>query len=158
MPPVPCDCGCGQPIPPINKKGLAARYAHGHNPTPPPPKATPESQAKAAASRRRPGNEWSVRGGYVRVTLDPQEAIHYPTALCYGSSWSIPRSHLVWNRANPEDYVQPGEQVHHRNGVRDDDWIGNLAKLTVGDHVRLHANWKRIRRDEHTGRFQGGVI
>ena len=26
-----CLCGCGQPIPPLNKKGEPRRYAHGHN-------------------------------------------------------------------------------------------------------------------------------
>lgn len=26
-----CDCGCGEEIPAINKKGLPARFKHGHN-------------------------------------------------------------------------------------------------------------------------------
>lgn len=33
MPTIPCACGCGQQIAPINKKGRTARFAHGHNPS-----------------------------------------------------------------------------------------------------------------------------
>lgn len=32
LPPIPCACGCGKMIPPINKNGIPATYAHGHNP------------------------------------------------------------------------------------------------------------------------------
>jgi len=31
MLPIPCGCGCGTLIPPINKQGRPARFAHGHN-------------------------------------------------------------------------------------------------------------------------------
>jgi 5-methylcytosine-specific restriction endonuclease McrA len=31
MPKVTCACGCGTPIPPINKQGKPAKFAHGHN-------------------------------------------------------------------------------------------------------------------------------
>lgn len=31
MPPVPCQCRCGTLIPPTNKNGLPAKFAHGHN-------------------------------------------------------------------------------------------------------------------------------
>lgn len=147
MPPVPCGCGCGQPIPPINKKGRAAQYAHGHNPTPPPPRSTPASQAKAAESRRRPGSEWRVRGGYVRILLDPAEVERHPTALRHepARSWSMPRSHYVWNDHHPEDPVMPGDHIHHRNHVRDDDWIDNLEKLPGSEHLRMHARQRRAK-------------
>jgi hypothetical protein len=58
----------------------------------------------------------------VRPLDDAERA--YPTA----HSGELPRSHLVWNRAHPDDLVQPGEQVRHVNRVRDDDRIENLEK------------------------------
>ncbi|MHB8490603.1 MAG: HNH endonuclease signature motif containing protein [Solirubrobacteraceae bacterium] len=32
MPKIPCECGCGTMIAPVNKKMKPARFAHGHNP------------------------------------------------------------------------------------------------------------------------------
>ena len=76
---VPCVCGCGTMIPPINTNGLAARYAHGHNPAvggyQPGHRDRRGVEARRAlgilAGQGHPnwrGGEWKA-GGYVRVTL-----------------------------------------------------------------------------------------
>lgn len=158
LPPVPCSCGCGQPIPPINKNGKGARYAHGHNPTPPPPRhyAGSDAQRKAHDALRRPGSEWMTKG-YVRTTMDPGDVALHPTATRHGGSdsdsWSMPRSHLVWNEHHPSDPVVPGEHIHHRNHVRDDDWIGNLEKLDGKVHLSRHNIKRQQNRSAATGRF-----
>lgn len=79
--------------------------------------------------------------GYVRVSpTDPRERA-YPTAR----RGKIPRSHLVWNRAHPEDLVEPGDEVHHVNRTPDDDRIENLRKLTPSAHHAEHRAERRER-------------
>ena len=153
---IPCGCGCGTTIPPINPKGLPIRYAQGHNPhgynvaTCIKPGETRLAILAVEARRalgilsgpghpRWSGGETKTGGGYVRATLAPDEAAKHPTARPHKrGGWSIQRSHLVWNRAHPGDPVQPRQHVHHENRIRDDDRIENLRKMTVVAHVRLH--------------------
>lgn len=153
LPPVECACGCGTLIAPINRKGVAATYAHGHNPDGIGTRfqmgdvdmARRGAEARRAAGKLEGvghhnwrGGEWSVKGGYVRRTLTPAEAAVMPTALRHGNGWSVPRSHYVWNLAHPDNPVREGEVIHHRDRVRDNDVIDNLEKLTRQDHEALH--------------------
>ena len=165
MPPIPCGCGCGELIPPINKKLKPATYKHGHQPggeatrfktghreTP----AVLEKRIKRGAMHWRwRGGEYMDRNGYVRVVVSRDEGLRYPTArLGRVNSWTIMRSHLVWNRAHPDDLVQRGDQVHHKNRRPGDDNLENLAKMSRAEHSRLHAPDKALRaRDSKTGRF-----
>lgn len=158
LPKIECLCGCGTLIAPINRKGVAARYAHGHNPDGIPYRFQPgdtDMPRRGAEARRAAGKlegsghhnwrggEWIVKGGYVRRTLSPSEAAAMPTALRHGNGWSVPRSHYVWNLAHPQNPVRPGEVIHHRDRVRDNDVITNLDKLTRREHEKLHISERR---------------
>lgn len=161
LPPVPCACDCGLLIPPINKQGKPARWAHGHNPGgeatrfKPGQDLVPGSGPKTGARNPRwTGGQWTLTSGYVRVGLTEEEARRHPTAIkaTKRRQWSIQRSHLVWNEHHPTDLVTSGEHVHHLNRIRDDDRIENLAKLTAADHLRHH-NAIRAQRRGSAGRF-----
>jgi hypothetical protein len=85
------------------------------------------------------GGEWSGEDGRVYVALvDPIERT-WPT-FPRGSGR---RAHAVWNRAHPDDLVQPGEHVHHVNGDPSDDRIENLEKLTPAEHADRHRDDRR---------------
>ena len=171
-PQIKCACGCGTLIPATNKLGRPAKFAHGHNSTPdhlrrliaagynsPGGAAYEAKRANGTLSlsgERSPrwkGGEWLISSGYVRVTLTPEEAAQHPTALAHGGGWSIPRTHLVWNHHYPNDRVQPGDHIHHRNRIRDDDRIENLEKLDGKEHVSMHARAEPQPKDPITGRF-----
>ena len=50
----------------------------------------------------------------------------------------VPRATLVAEQSLGRPLV-PGEVVHHRNRVKDDDRPENLAVMTTAEHSRLHA-------------------
>lgn len=52
--PIPCACGCEQLIPPINKQGRPATFAHGHNSRGKQPAWTPEHMARMRAAVKTP--------------------------------------------------------------------------------------------------------
>ncbi len=147
LPRVPCACGCGKKIPPIGRSLKPAKYAHGHNPD---GKSTQFRKGQAAWNKGRAGpsgsnsptwkgGEWRSNG-HVRCTITPKEASNHPTALNHGSPnyWSIQRSHLVWNRAHPDNLVRPGQHIHHINRIKDDDRIKNLRKMGHSAHLAMH--------------------
>lgn len=162
MPTIPCACGCGEQIPPINRRGEPARFKHGHNDAGRSTrfKAGQTSWMKGRKGEAAPnwrGGTYTVNGGYVRQRLTEAEAARHPTARRRsGGSWNIQRSHLVWNEAHPDDPVQPGEHVHHLNHVRDDDRIENLQKMKAGEHEAMHRREDLatgVRRRDEAGRF-----
>lgn len=169
MPKIACVCGCGTQIAPITKGRKPAKYAHGHNSGGQGTRFQPGHRETAATRKTRTrrgaehwrwnGGEWYLSSGYVRVTLSAEEAAAHPTARRHHkkatqTSYSIPRSHLVWNAAHPKDLVQPGEHVHHRNGVRDDDRVENLEKMDAREHLARHGGeWATNRPRDKTGRF-----
>jgi hypothetical protein len=153
MPKVPCQCGCGETIPPITKALKPARYKVGHAPGGEATrfkKGDSENGRRGAEALRKQGRlsgsghanwkggESRDRTGYVRCTITKQQAALWPTATLNSYRWSIMRSHKVWNLAHPGDVVTSGYQVHHLNGIRDDDRPENLQKLSIDDHYAVH--------------------
>lgn len=146
-----------------------ARFAHGHNPGGEATRFRPgdrENARRGVEARHAhglisgPGNpNWkggirTAPGGYIFVRLTPEEAAKHPTAYLHARSWSIPRSHLVWNEHNPGDPVTPGYQIHHRNRITDDDRVENLEKMLRSEHLAMHGREKAARfRDPKTGRL-----
>lgn len=49
----------------------------------------------------------------------------------------VKRADLVVEKAIRR-FLHPGEQIHHRNHVKDDDRIENLELLTASAHAQLH--------------------
>lgn len=148
LPWVQCACGCGESLPPLNTNLKPSTYAHGHNAAgiehrfkPGPMSAERKARlnpARGAQHHHWRGGEWRLNSGYWRVTVSDVEAAQMPTAIKHGGGWSLPRSHHVWNLANPDDPVVPGEVIHHIDHVRDHDVIENFQKLTASEHYALH--------------------
>jgi hypothetical protein len=89
-----------------------------------------EARAKTPRAQRR-GRPRNGRGYHrndgtwiASPTNDRERS--FPTSHRSGR---IMGSHVVWNRAYPEDLVQPGQVVQHINGDRSDVRIENLRKL-----------------------------
>lgn len=56
----------------------------------------------------------------------------------------ILRSHLVWDRAHPDDPVMPGEIIHHKDNDSLNDTLENLEKLpSQREHARHHFSQPR---------------
>jgi hypothetical protein len=50
----------------------------------------------------------------------------------------VPRAHLVWLEAHPDDVVQKGYVIHHLDGDKLNDVIENLEKIPLAAHVARH--------------------
>src|SRR6266498_1357858 len=72
MPKIPCACGCGTLIAPINRTLKPARFAHGHN------RVGKQSQFRARQNMGPLNARWRggkmTKNGYIRLLVDE----HHP--------------------------------------------------------------------------------
>jgi hypothetical protein len=71
--------------------------------------------------------------GYIRVILRPND----PFIGMTGSRRQVVEHRLVMAKSLGR-CLDEGEQVHHKNGIRDDNRLENLELLTKSEHSRLH--------------------
>jgi HNH endonuclease len=107
-----CECGCGEKIHSINKKGIMVRFKTGH------------------ANRRE--RNWSWKGGRI-VTNQGYVFIHSPTHPHRTKRGYVLEHRLVMEKQLGR-YLQTDEQVHHKNGIRDDNRIKNLEVVVYTKH------------------------
>lgn len=50
----------------------------------------------------------------------------------------VPRAHLVWLEAHPDDVIPRGYVIHHQDGDKLNDVIENLEKIPLATHVARH--------------------
>jgi len=104
----------------------------------------------AAKSRKREatphwkGGKYRHSAGYI-LCLAP----NHPRASVTGYVYEhIMVAELMLGRV-----IAPSENVHHLNGIRDDNRPENLVVIPMSHHSRVHS-FKRIR--DHKSRFQAG--
>ena len=47
-------------------------------------------------------------------------------------------SRVYWNLANPDDMLQPKDEIHHRDGNRWNNHPDNLLKVSGQEHDLIH--------------------
>lgn len=125
------------------KSGKDTRFQPGHAPL----RKTPVPRGPENPNWK--GGEATLRKGYVRAWITPEQAALWPTGWVAKNSHYILRSHKVWNEAHPDDFVQKGEEVHHENEIRDDDRPENLRKMTSAEHDALHWRKRKKHKSPH---------
>ncbi len=97
-----------------------------------------ETRCLSCSMKGERGNNW--KGGKRRCSQG-YVYIYKPVHPRSDAKGRIKRCYLVWEAANGR-YIQPGEVVHHIDGVKDNDIIDNLQVMTHGDHSSLHMSGK----------------
>lgn len=129
-----CQCGCGEPIQIVPRHfnlGIP-RFVLGHN---------PRSHYKGRIRHSR---------GYI-IVHRPNHPFADRRHRKVLEHRIVVEEHLrATDPGNPnlievggELYLCPGVDVHHVNGVKDDNRIENLKVLTTAEHARLHHRLKR---------------
>lgn len=122
-----CACGCGQPTQ-VAPKTVASRgiqhgqpltFIRGHY---------ARTVSGERASRYRGGVSRTGQGHVLRLRPD------HPAARSGG----YVLEHRLVMEAHLGRYLRPDEDVHHLNGIKDDNRIENLQLATRAEHMRLH--------------------
>jgi hypothetical protein len=127
-----CQCGCGEPLPlkPEHFNIGVPRFLHGHN-------------AKVVPPRGRKAR--IVSSGYIYVRA-PEHPFSSPSWGRIMEHRLVLEEHLRLHE--PESplltvvdgtlYLRPDVEVHHRDGDKQNNIVGNLEALTCAEHSRLH--------------------
>lgn len=99
------------------------------------------SQAKRGLRKRNDyefgGHEKKRRDGYIKVYVP-----EHPNSTKDG----YVMKHILVIEKEIGRYLLPGECVHHRNRVRDDNRLENLALMTKEEHAALHMRERHEKR------------
>lgn len=88
------------------------------------------------------GGTWVGDFGTVYIRVPDSERGQHPTMRRDGY---IRRYHYVWNKAHPDDLVERGDVIHHKNEDHQDDRIENLEKTHQSKHARGHGLGRKHR-------------
>ena len=89
--------------------------------------------------RKRRGNRYVNYYGYIEVSLSPDD-FFYPMA--YKQSHYVMEHRLVMAKKLGR-LLQPWEQVHHKDGIKDHNTEDNLELTMAGSHSRQHGKGYR---------------
>ena len=129
---IPCECGCGELIPELNKQKKPARFKHGHN-------GRGHKYDKSQYDNRRGINHPNYTGGMsiehgYRLILKPDHP--------YANHHGYVLEHRLVMEKHLGRYLAKDEIVHHVNEDTLDNRIENLRVMARGDHGRHHTKSK----------------
>ncbi len=115
-----CECGCGYLIPVLMKNGRFGRFKFGH---------------------QNRGENYGNYKGY--TTSNGYIYDHRPNHPFHNSSNYVADHRLVYEHYlkilfDEDIYIPPNYDVHHINGIKDDNRLINLELMTISDHLKHH--------------------
>lgn len=118
-----CKCGCGKTTSIIKKTSTAKGDVKG------------EHQQYIQGHHARGSNHYAWRGG--RTKSHGYVLIYIP-AHPFCDHHGYVREHRLIMEQKIGRFLQPKEQVHHINGIKDDNRVKNLVLTNIYDHFRLY--------------------
>lgn len=116
-----CGCGCGKSMKVFNKDGQSTKFLRGHS-------------QKINPLKGEYNPNW--RGGK-RIDKDGYVLIYTPSHPFTDKTKCVREHRLIY-----EQYYNcclfPWIEVHHINGIKNDNRIENLQPITSSDHHRYH--------------------
>ena len=127
-----CECGCGQRTFIALVTNRKKRYFRGH----PLPYLKGHGYPKGPESHKWKGGRFTHATGYVYVY-----APEHPNKNAAGY---VLEHRLVMEQTLGR-LLEKWENVHHLNGIRDDNRPENLVTITRSEHMKVHKAWNSVR-------------
>lgn len=123
---IECACGCGVQIPSFDKKGRKRYYKKGHH--------NRHTLKKWHGKFREAHPSW--KGG--RIINSCGYIMIYQQNHPYKNAGGYVSEHRLIMEQFLGRYLTPDENIHHKNGNRQDNRIDNLQLLNRSEHTRHH--------------------
>jgi hypothetical protein len=134
-----CACGCKNQFVPFDNRGRLRRFIHGHNPRGLHPKINPTLIKRGKDNPMWKGGRYKSINGYIRKRCEG-----HPRATQNGY---YVMEHILVVEEYLKACILTWCDVHHINGIKDDNRIENLQLLPHSVHSHL-SNLKRAGRKQ----------
>lgn len=87
-------------------------------------------------NRRQVGEPYINTSGYIYIKVENLDT---------GRKYNVPQHRFIWEEANGKK-IPKGYVIHHKDGNKKNNTVGNLQLMTRAAHKKLHKQYRNIKK------------